>query len=260
MVPIGAPGCPEPSTLAPCAAAINCRSFCGSLSHCLNSGPMDWAASWAAIESSPVVGSAAMNLTSLMRIEELLSPSVSLICFAKSCALEPPIAKALTSRLKSSSVTLFENRMLERPAAFSNCAKLRSAWPVSSGMPSSRSLSSETPSTKPVSLRFGERVLQLFPCSLKLAVSALVVGSIQPRVLNEDIETVEERPRRRATSCIGLNGVLNGILLEREHAISVCRKVTLCTITRGNWTTRSGLRRAYRHRQDMPGWVPGALH
>jgi len=32
-----APG--TPPLFAPSAAAINCKSFCGSLSHCLNSGP-----------------------------------------------------------------------------------------------------------------------------------------------------------------------------------------------------------------------------
>src|ERR1700735_5419708 len=80
-LPSGAPpGTLIAPLLAPCAAAISCKSFCGSLSQCLNSGPSDCAASCAAIESSPVTGSAATNLTSLMRIEEsLLSPSVSLI-------------------------------------------------------------------------------------------------------------------------------------------------------------------------------------
>ncbi len=166
--PSGAPpGSPEPPELAPCAAAINCKSFCGSLSHCLNSGPMDCAASCAAIESSPVVGSAATNLTSLMRIDcVLLSESVSLICLAKSCAFEPPMAKARTSRVKSSSVTLFENRMLESPAALSNCAKLRSACPVSRGMPSRSNLSSDTPSTNPLSC-----VLGIASCSSFHAVS-----------------------------------------------------------------------------------------
>jgi hypothetical protein len=108
------------------------------------------------MEYSPVAGSAATNLTSLMRMEEsLLSPSVSLSCFAKSCALEPPMENARTSRVKSSSVTLLENMMLERPAAVSNCAKLRSACPASSGMPSRRSLLPETPSRKPVSPLLG---------------------------------------------------------------------------------------------------------
>src|SRR6266446_1701758 len=41
--------------------------------------------------------------------------------------------------------------MLAKPAAVSNCAKLRSACPVSKGVPSSRSLLSATPSRKPVS-------------------------------------------------------------------------------------------------------------
>jgi hypothetical protein len=61
----------------------------------------------------------------------------------------------------------------------------------------------------------GQGVLQLLPGDFKLTVSAFVVGSIQPRVLNEDVETVKERPRRRATSGIGLNGVRDNILLLR---------------------------------------------
>jgi hypothetical protein len=60
----------------------------------------------------------------------------------------------------------------------------------------------------------GERVLQFLPGGLKLAIGALMVGSIEPRVLDEDVETVEERPRRRAPSGIGLNGGRNNILLN----------------------------------------------
>src|SRR5712671_277784 len=45
--------------------------------------------------------------------------------------------------------------MLARPAAVSNCAKLRSACPLSKGVPSSSSLLSATPSRKPVSPVFG---------------------------------------------------------------------------------------------------------
>src|SRR5258708_1141533 len=108
------------------------------------------------MEYSPVAGPGAEDLNVLMGMEEsLLSPSVSLICLAKSCALEPPIEKARTRRVKSSSVTLLENRMLDSPAAVSNWAKLRSACPASSGMPSRRSLLSETPSRKPVSPLLG---------------------------------------------------------------------------------------------------------
>src|SRR5258708_32212865 len=76
------------------------------------------------MEYSPVAGSAATNLTSLMRMEEsLLSPRVSLICLAKSCALEPPIEKARTRRGKSASVTLFGKRMADKPAAGSHLAE-----------------------------------------------------------------------------------------------------------------------------------------
>ncbi len=46
----------------------------------MNSGPRVWAAIWAAMLISPVEGSAATNLTSLMRIDALLlSPKVFLI-------------------------------------------------------------------------------------------------------------------------------------------------------------------------------------
>ena len=81
---------------APSAAAINCNSFCGSLSHALNSGPSVCAAIWAAMLTSPVKGSAATNFTSLILIvlPGRPTPNASLICLATSCALEPAIVNA----------------------------------------------------------------------------------------------------------------------------------------------------------------------
>ena len=149
--------CPPPPALAPSAAAINCNNFCGSFNHCLNSGPRVCAAIWAATLTSPVSGSAAINFTSLilMVLFGLPAPSASLICLAKSCALEPAIVKARTRRVKSSTVTSLEKCRLANPAVFNSCVKLRSACPASSGIPSSRSLLSETPNRNPLSPAVG---------------------------------------------------------------------------------------------------------
>src|SRR5258708_35518955 len=98
------------------------------------------------MEYSPVAGSAATNLTSLMRIEEfLLSPRVSLICLAKSCALDPPMEKARTRRGKSSSATLLGNKVVESPAAGRNLAEAGSACPGFGRVAVKRKLLSETP-------------------------------------------------------------------------------------------------------------------
>ena len=84
---------------------MSCSSFCGSFSHSLNSGPNVCAAICAATETSPVSGSAATNFTSLTRIRSHPARD-SFICLERSCALDPPKAKARTKRAKSSSVTL----------------------------------------------------------------------------------------------------------------------------------------------------------
>ncbi len=100
---------PAPPEREPSAAAMSCSNFCGSFSHSLNSGPSVWAAICAATVTSAEPGSAATNLTSLMRIVDcLLSPNVSLICWTTSWALEPPTAKAFINRAKSSTVTPLE--------------------------------------------------------------------------------------------------------------------------------------------------------
>ena len=156
--PMGAIGTPSPAfavlpAFAPSAAAINCNNFCGSFSHCLNSGPRVCAAICAAMLTSPVSGSAATNFTSLMRmpLPALVSPKASLICFATSWALDPATVKARTRRTKSSSVTSLEKCRLASPAVLNRVAKLRSAFPVSKGIPSSNSLLSDTPSRNPAS-------------------------------------------------------------------------------------------------------------
>src|SRR5579864_2339095 len=140
-----------PPLLAPSAAAINCKSFCGSFNHCLNSGPKVCAAICAAMLTSPVSGSAATNFTSLILIELpcLVAFRASLICLATSVAFDPATVKACTRRTKSSSVTSLGKCKLASPAVVSKVAKLFSAWPDSSGMPSSSNLLSETPSRKP---------------------------------------------------------------------------------------------------------------
>ena len=149
---------------APSAAAINCNSFCGSLSHALNSGPSVCAAIWAAMLTSPVKGSAATNFTSLILIvlPGRPTPRASLICLATSCALEPAIVNARTSRTKSSFVTSLEKCRLASPAALSRVAKLFSACPESRGIPSSSNLLSVTPSKNPASPPAGSAVCNSF--------------------------------------------------------------------------------------------------
>jgi hypothetical protein len=53
----------------------------------------------------------------------------------------------------------------------------------------------------------GQRLLELVPGGLELAFRALVVRSIQPRVLDQNIEAVEERPGGRAAVSIDLSDV-----------------------------------------------------
>ena len=140
--------CPPPE-LAPSAAAINCNSFCGSFSHCLNSGPSVCAAICAAMLTSPVRGSAAMNFTSLILMLPLPALRASLICLETSVAFDPAMVNALTRRTKSCSVTSFGKCRLASPAVVSNVAKLFSDCPDSSGIPSSSNLLSVTPSRNP---------------------------------------------------------------------------------------------------------------
>ena len=83
-----------PTFFAPSAAAINCRSFCGSFNHCLNSGPSVCAAICAAMLTSPVDGSAAMNLTSLIRMVDFgLSPKMLFDLLGDILCLRPAYGK-----------------------------------------------------------------------------------------------------------------------------------------------------------------------
>ena len=159
-----APCPPPPPEVAPSAAAINCNNFCGSFSHCLNSGPSVCAAICAAMLTSPVRGSAATNFTSLilMVLFCLPAPNASLICLATSVAFDPATVNARTKRTKSSSVTSLEKCRLASPAVVSRVAKLFSAFPDSSGIPSSNSLLSETPRRKPASPPAGSAVCNSF--------------------------------------------------------------------------------------------------
>src|SRR5260370_12276453 len=108
---------PPPPEFAPSAAAISCNNFCGSFSHCLNSGPSVCAAICAAILTSPVSGSAATNFTSLILIvlPSLFALSASLICFGTSCAFDPATVNAPTTHTHSSSVTPLPQHKLPSP-------------------------------------------------------------------------------------------------------------------------------------------------
>ena len=54
---------------------------------------------------------------------------------------------------------------------------------------------------------FRQRLLEFAPGGLKLALGALVVHSIQPGVLDQNVEAVEERPSGRAAAGVGFDGV-----------------------------------------------------
>jgi hypothetical protein len=54
------------------------------------------------------------------------------------------------------------------------------------------------------------------PRGLELALGALVVRAIQPRVFDENVEAVEERPRGRAAAGFGLSYVRDSSLLVQS--------------------------------------------
>ena len=141
-----------------------------------------------------------------MRIEAvLLSPKVLLISLTTSWALDPPMANARTSWINSSLVTWFEKWMLARPAVVSSCAKLRSACPVSSGIPSSSSLFSETPSRNDPSAPWGRPSCSSFQVTYELAFGAFVVEAIEADILHQYVQTVDKRPGGRdpgAFACV----------------------------------------------------------
>ncbi len=144
---------PRPE-FAPSAAAINCNNFCGSFSHCLNSGPSVWAAICAAMLTSPVsgIGGHKLHFIDLDRATVLLAPpSASLICLATSVRFRSGDGKGAHQANEVFLGDVFgevqAGQSGRRSAAWRSCF---SAFPVSSGMPSSSSLLSETPSRKPL--------------------------------------------------------------------------------------------------------------
>ena len=60
----------------------------------------------------------------------------------------------------------------------------------------------------------GHCLLQFGPGGLELAFGALVVHSIQPGVLDQNIEAVQEGPSGRAAAGVDLNGVNDNSLLS----------------------------------------------
>ena len=74
---------------------------------------------------------------------------------------------------------------------------------------------------------FGQSLLQLVPRGLELALRPFVICSIEPGVFDEDVETVEETPRARATVGIDFCSVRDNSLLRiGTSALRVSRKVT----------------------------------
>jgi hypothetical protein len=75
---------------------------------------------------------------------------------------------------------------------------------------------------------FGHCQLQFFPCGLKLPFGAFVVHSIEPGVLDQNIEAMEERARGSAAAGIGWSGVSDNSLLSIGGAflITLSGKVT----------------------------------
>jgi len=55
--------------------------------------------------------------------------------------------------------------------------------------------------------------LEFFPRGLELAFGAFVIYAIKAGVLDQNIEAVEEGPRRRAAAGIGLSGGIDNSLL-----------------------------------------------
>jgi hypothetical protein len=97
-----------------------------------------------------------------------------------------------------------------------------------------------------------------------LALSALVSHSIQPGVLHQNIETVEERPSASAAADIGLGGVRDNSLLsatECSHQdvhVKTKRLSDLMHDYGGNWTKEG--RAGTTAPRDRSFWQPGALH
>lgn len=61
---------------------------------------------------------------------------------------------------------------------------------------------------------FGQRLLEFGPGGLELALGAFVVDSIQPCVLDQNIEAVKKRPSGRAAAGISVSGGSDNSLLS----------------------------------------------
>jgi hypothetical protein len=60
---------------------------------------------------------------------------------------------------------------------------------------------------------FGQRLLEFLPCTFELTFRALVSHAVQPGVLHQNIEAVQERPSGRAAADIGWDRVGDNSLL-----------------------------------------------
>ncbi len=138
---------PEPAVAPPgppsepWAAAMSSSSFCGSLSHFLNSScwsPREAAASCAAMLASFSRESVATKQISLMRTP-LAPVRACLSCWASSAGLALPVGNAWTKRPSSSCVMEEKNCTLAKPAADRSWANCFSAGEPSRGTPSRRS-------------------------------------------------------------------------------------------------------------------------
>jgi len=59
--------------------------------------------------------------------------------------------------------------------------------------------------------------LQFLPRGIELAFGAFVIYTVKASVLDQNVEAVEERPRRRASAGIGLGGGIDNSLLSRRE-------------------------------------------
>ena len=106
----------------------------------------------------------------------------------------------------------------------------------------------------------GQRLLEFAPSSLELPLGAFVVRSVQPGVLDQNVEAVEKRPSRGAAAGIGLRGVSDSSLLPVYGALAtrLSGKVTECTITEVIEPNEWGGAGDYTEGQVL--WDAGALH
>ena len=187
---------------------MNCRSFWGSLSHCLNSGPRAWAASCAASGISPVVGSAATNLT-------WIDADGGVFVIAQSFFnLLGEFLRLGAAHGKGADQA---REVLERDLAGKQDAgksggiqQLCEAALRLSGFERNaiekKFVVGDAEQKAGVAI-FRQRLLQFLPGGFELAFGALVRHSIQPCVLDQDIEAMKEGPSGGAAAGIVLDGV-----------------------------------------------------